>query len=101
MLEATQTRLHDADGVVEFLARSKGAEITILLRELGPNETRVSIRTAGDVNAATLAATYGGGGHARRAGCTIGMPCRAPSSMSWGPLTQPCVDGRPPSGAHA
>ncbi len=74
MLEATQTRQHDADGVVEFLARSKGAEITILLRELGPNETRVSIRTAGEVNAATLAATYGGGGHARRAGCTIGMP---------------------------
>ena len=71
MVEQTQTEQHDADGLAEFLARAKGAEVTLLLRELGPAETRVSIRTAETVDATAIAAAFGGGGHARRAGCTV------------------------------
>lgn len=70
MLDETGTQQHDADGVAEFLARAKGADVTLLLRELGPAETRVSIRTSEAVDATTIAAIFGGGGHARRAGCT-------------------------------
>ena len=70
MLDETGTQQHDADGVAEFLARAKGADVTLLLRELGPAETRVSIRTADTVDATRIAAIFGGGGHARRAGCT-------------------------------
>jgi bifunctional oligoribonuclease and PAP phosphatase NrnA len=71
MLAETGTEQHDADGLAEFLARAKGAEVTLLLRELGPAETRVSIRTAESVDATAVAAPFGGGGHARRAGCTV------------------------------
>jgi phosphoesterase RecJ-like protein len=71
MLEQTGTEQHDADGLAEFLARAKGAEVTLLLRELGPAETRVSVRTAKTVDATTIASAFGGGGHARRAGCTV------------------------------
>jgi phosphoesterase RecJ-like protein len=71
MLKQTGTEQHDADGLAEFLARAKGAEVTLLLRELGPAETRVSIRTAESVDATTIASAFGGGGHARRAGCTV------------------------------
>lgn len=71
MLEDTGTAQHDADGVVEFMARAKGASIALLLRELGPEETRVSIRTTDGIDATRIAAHFGGGGHARRAGCTI------------------------------
>jgi bifunctional oligoribonuclease and PAP phosphatase NrnA len=74
MLDATGTEQHDADGVVEFLARSQGAEVILLLRELGPSETRISVRTAGDVDATAIAGAFGGGGHVRRAGCTIRVP---------------------------
>jgi phosphoesterase RecJ-like protein len=71
MLKQTATEQHDADGLAEFLARAKGAEITLLLRELGPAETRVSVRTAETVDATRIASAFGGGGHARRAGCTV------------------------------
>lgn len=68
MLDATSTRQHDADGFAEFLARARGADVVILLRELGPDETRVSIRTTPAVDATRIAASFGGGGHRRRAG---------------------------------
>lgn len=71
MLDDTRTQQHDADGLAEFLARTKGADVTILLRELGPSETRVSIRTSQRVDATAIAGAFGGGGHARRAGCTV------------------------------
>ena len=71
MLDETGTQQHDADGLAEFLARAKGADVILLLRELGPSETRVSVRTSEAVDATAVAARFGGGGHARRAGCTI------------------------------
>jgi phosphoesterase RecJ-like protein len=71
MIDETGTEQHDADGVVEFMASAKGAAVTLLLRELGPAETRVSIRTVDGVDATRIAAPFGGGGHARRAGCTV------------------------------
>jgi phosphoesterase RecJ-like protein len=71
MLDETGTEQHDADGVVEFMARSKGADVALLLRELGPLETRVSVRTTPSVDATAIAAAFGGGGHTGRAGCTV------------------------------
>ena len=68
MLEETGTQQHDADGLAEFLAKAKGAQVTLLLRELGPAETRVSIRTAEGVDAIRIASSFGGGGHSQRAG---------------------------------
>jgi phosphoesterase RecJ-like protein len=71
MLEETGTEQHDADGLAEFLAKAKGADVTLLLRELGPDETRVSVRCSDAVDATTITAPFGGGGHVRRAGCTV------------------------------
>ena len=77
MLDDTGTQQHDADGVVEFMANVKEAQITLLLREIGPSETRVSLRTTDAVDANRIAAAFGGGGHARRAGCTVPEPLDA------------------------
>ncbi|MGH2540299.1 MAG: DHH family phosphoesterase [Actinomycetota bacterium] len=71
MLDSTGTENHDADGLAEFIAKAKGADISILLRETGPDRTRVSLRVSEAVDATQIAAAFGGGGHARRAGCTI------------------------------
>jgi len=71
MLDETGTEQHDADGLAEFLAKAKGADVTLLLRELGPAETRVSVRTSEAVDATAIVAQFGGGGHMRRAGCTV------------------------------
>lgn len=74
MLERTGTQQHDADGVVEFMARVRGARITLLFRELGPTATRVSVRTVDGVDAVAVAAEFGGGGHARRSGFVVQRP---------------------------
>ena len=71
MLDDTGTQQHDADGVVEFMTRGKGAEVVILVRDLGDGTSRVSVRTTGDVDATRIAGEFDGGGHVRRAGCTI------------------------------
>jgi phosphoesterase RecJ-like protein len=71
MLEQTGTEQHDADGLAEFMAKAKDADVNLLLRELGPAETRVSIRTSEAVDATAIASRFGGGGHVRRAGCTV------------------------------
>jgi bifunctional oligoribonuclease and PAP phosphatase NrnA len=74
MLAETKTLDHDADGLAEFIAKTRGTDISILLRESGPSETRVSLRVSEAVDATRIAAEFGGGGHARRAGCTIRAP---------------------------
>ena len=74
MLDATGTENHDADGLAEFIAKAKGADISILLREVGPRRTRVSLRVSEAVDATHIAGVFGGGGHARRAGCEIDAP---------------------------
>lgn len=71
MLDATGTEQHDADGVVEFMSRAEGAQITLLLREIGPRRTRLSVRTRHPIDATAITTAFGGGGHARRAGCTL------------------------------
>jgi phosphoesterase RecJ-like protein len=71
MLDETGTQQHDADGLAEFLAKTKDADVTLLLRELGPAETRVSVRTSDAVDATAITRPFGGGGHVRRAGCTV------------------------------
>ncbi|MGH2427419.1 MAG: DHH family phosphoesterase [Candidatus Limnocylindria bacterium] len=75
MLDETDTRQHDADGLVEFMANAKGVDVALLLREVGPTTTRVSIRTNDRVDATRIAAAFGGGGHASRAGCTMTAAC--------------------------
>ncbi len=74
MLEETGTAQEDADGLAEFLANTRGAAITILFRELGAKETRVSFRVRPPVDATALARPFGGGGHVARAGCTVDGP---------------------------
>ena len=74
MLAGTGTDQADADGAVELLARSKDADVVLLLRELASSETRVSVRTTERVDATGIAGSFGGGGHPRRAGCTLQLP---------------------------
>ena len=74
MLNETNTEQPDADGIAEFMAQAKGADISLFLRELRSDETRVSIRTSAAVSAAEIARPFGGGGHVRRAGCTVRGP---------------------------
>lgn len=63
-----------SEGFVDLLGSTRNADITILFKEVGPAETRVSVRTSARADAVAITSAFGGGGHARAAGCTVASP---------------------------
>lgn len=74
MLAETGTSLHAAEGFIDLLGLAREADIVLLFKEHSPTVTRVSIRTSERADAVAVAAAFGGGGHARAAGCTVDAP---------------------------
>jgi bifunctional oligoribonuclease and PAP phosphatase NrnA len=73
-LVATHSRPEYSEGIIDLLAQADAAEVAILFKEAGAT-TRVSVRTRpGGVDATVLTGKFGGGGHARAAGATVGLP---------------------------
>lgn len=62
---------NDLDGIVNQLRNIEGIECAVFMYQTGVLEYKVSLRTGESVNAAEVAACFGGGGHARAAGCTM------------------------------
>lgn len=61
----------EGEGIVNFLAGTKGARAAALLYQV-PDGWRVSMRSLSEeVDVSELAALFGGGGHSRAAGCTL------------------------------
>ena len=74
MLAATGGQATASEGFVDLLGSTKDADVTILFKEVSPTETRVSVRTSAAADAVAIASAFGGGGHARAAGCTVNAP---------------------------
>ena len=60
----------DFDGVIETVRSRRGVEVAALIRERADGSVRLSLRTTG-ADAASLCASFGGGGHRVAAGCTL------------------------------
>ena len=74
-LDATGALPAHSEGIIDLLAQSETAEVSILFKEQAAASTRVSIRTKpGGVDATELAGAFGGGGHPRAAGATVDAP---------------------------
>jgi phosphoesterase RecJ-like protein len=65
-----------ADSAIDQLNTVRGQELAILFKEAGPRLTKVSIRSRDQVDAAELAAKFGGGGHRRAAGIELALPLK-------------------------
>ncbi len=65
-----------ADSAIDQLNTVRDQELAILFKEAGPRLTKVSIRSRDQVDAAELAAKFGGGGHRRAAGIELALPLR-------------------------
>ena len=61
----------DFDGIVNQLLVTKGCEVAIFMYQTGTLEFKVSMRSKGNVNVSEVATYFGGGGHARAAGCMM------------------------------
>ena len=64
----------DLGNLSSFLRTIEGVCMAALLRENDQDCTKASIRAIPGYNAATVCETFGGGGHAGAAGCTIRKP---------------------------
>jgi phosphoesterase RecJ-like protein len=74
---ATGTSAEDAEGLSDLLSQSAEGALVILFRQNG-ERTKISVRTRdGGLDATTLTAAFGGGGHARAAGATLDEPVAA------------------------
>ena len=69
-IEREKIEKSDCDMFIEAARSAEGVEVAFSVRNApGEDSCRVSVRTVGSVNAADLCAVFGGGGHARAAGC--------------------------------
>ena len=71
MFEKTGTNREYTEGFVEYLKEIRGVEVACLAREVGIEQYKVSMRSKDGVDVASVARSFGGGGHERAAGCTI------------------------------
>jgi bifunctional oligoribonuclease and PAP phosphatase NrnA len=74
MLVRTENEALASEGFIDLLASTKAADITVLLKEADAATTRASVRTSARADAVAITSAFGGGGHARAAGCTIDAP---------------------------
>jgi phosphoesterase RecJ-like protein len=74
MLNRADTSWEESEALVNLLASVRTAEVAILFKEMPDGVIRVSLRSAGKVNVADVAAQFGGGGHFGAAGCSLSVP---------------------------
>jgi bifunctional oligoribonuclease and PAP phosphatase NrnA len=61
----------DNNAFVNMPLAAKDVVAAVYMREVGPNEYRVSLRSKGDINVAKVAERFGGGGHRNASGLSI------------------------------
>jgi len=59
------------DGFVEFLKEMKGVEVALVARQIGASQYKISMRSKGKIDVASVASRFGGGGHTNAAGCIL------------------------------
>lgn len=71
MMAALGATEGDVEDIAAFIGQLDGVQASVTLRQLRPGENKISLRTTGGLNASSVCALLGGGGHAAAAGCTI------------------------------
>ena len=64
----------DCEGLVNYALSIQGVEVALFFRELADGRFRVSLRSKGKVDVATVAERFGGGGHQCASGCALDGP---------------------------
>jgi phosphoesterase RecJ-like protein len=73
-MDRTHAAEEDCEGIVNYAIGVRGIEVAVFLRELRDHRVRLSLRSKGRVNVATIAERFGGGGHESASGCTLEGP---------------------------
>ena len=83
MIRELQATEEDLEDISSFIGLLEGVDNAVTVRQLKPEECKISLRTDGkSLNASLVCACFGGGGHPAAAGCTIhGTPAQAKAAM--------------------
>jgi len=73
-IRSDEWRKTSSEGFVNHALSIQGVEVAMFLREVENGVTRASLRAKNDFDVNKLAGVFGGGGHAKAAGCTIRFP---------------------------
>jgi phosphoesterase RecJ-like protein len=71
MLERVGGDEEDVEGLVNYPRNVEGVEVGLCFREVAPGKVKVSFRSKYVVDVGKIALEFGGGGHARAAGCKV------------------------------
>ena len=71
MFKRTGSEIQDSDGIVELLRDIDTVEVSAFAKETAPGVMKLGFRSKYDINVGELSAKFGGGGHAKAAGCTV------------------------------
>jgi phosphoesterase RecJ-like protein len=74
MMRATGAEDEAADEVVRLMQRVAGVRVVALFKERYDGTTKISLRSHPPIDVASLAQSWGGGGHAQASGATLLMP---------------------------
>jgi bifunctional oligoribonuclease and PAP phosphatase NrnA len=64
----------DCEGLVNYALSMQGVEVALFFREIPDGRFRVSLRSKGKVDVASVAERFGGGGHQCASGCALEGP---------------------------
>jgi phosphoesterase RecJ-like protein len=64
----------ETEGIAEILRSIRGVEVSVFLREDEDGRVKASMRAKSYYDVSRLAQRFGGGGHVRAAGFTVGEP---------------------------
>jgi phosphoesterase RecJ-like protein len=74
IMQETGATADDLDGLVEHARSVEGTEVALLFRETSDGNTKVSLRSNGDLDVNAIARRFGGGGHIKAAGAVVNAP---------------------------
>lgn len=69
-----EAREEDCEGLVNYALSIQDVEVAAFFRELPGGRYRVSLRSKGGMNVASVAEEFGGGGHQCASGCSLDGP---------------------------
>lgn len=71
ILDRFQINTENTEGIVDYSLLLKGVKVGILFKEIGPDKTKVSLRSQNNIDISKIAKAFGGGGHKNAAGCLL------------------------------
>lgn len=73
-MERSEAIEEDCEGLVNYALSIEGVEVAVFFRELPDRRFRVSLRSKGALDVASVAEQFGGGGHRCASGCAVDGP---------------------------